>query len=411
MLKLSDLKAISDFQQQGLKEKEGLVLRDLMQSIDLNHKSHALIISGIRRCGKSTLLGQLIDEHQLNAFYINFDTPKLYNFELRDFELLDNLIDSTGNDTLCFDEIQVVNGWELYIRQKLDQNYRVIITGSNASLLSKELGTKLTGRHITKELFPFSFIEFTRYYSIAADENSFSRFIAQGGFPEYLKTGNIEILTNLINDILYRDIAVRYNIRDTKTLKHLLVFLISNTGNLITAGKVAKMLNIKSTATLLDYFSFFEQSYLISLLSKFSYSHRAQLINPRKIYFIDTGMIKAASASFNEDSGHKLENIIFWELRRNNYSLFYFNENSKECDFIAVKNNDVKCIIQVCYNLSLNNQDREINGLIEAMNFFDKPDGILVTFNQKDLIMHKNKKIEVVPAHKFVSMLKFREVN
>ncbi len=256
MLKLSDLDVISKSQYQALQDKENLVQRDLMQSISLKHKSHALIISGIRRCGKSTLLGQLITEHQLDAFYINFDTPKLYNFELKDFELLDNLIESTGNNTLCFDEIQVVKGWELYIRQKLDQHYRVIITGSNASLLSKELGTKLTGRHITKELFPFSFTEFTRFYSIEPDENSFSRFIAQGGFPEYLKTGDVEVLTNLINDILYRDIAVRYNLRDTKTLKHLLVFLLSNVGNLVTAGKLAKMLSIKSKATLLDYFSY-----------------------------------------------------------------------------------------------------------------------------------------------------------
>ena len=405
MLKLSDLDVISKSQYQALQDKENLVQRDLMQSISLKHKSHALIISGIRRCGKSTLLGQLITEHQLNAFYINFDTPKLYNFELKDFELLDNLIESTGNNTLCFDEIQVVKGWELYIRQKLDQHYRVIITGSNASLLSKELGTKLTGRHITKELFPFSFTEFTRFYSIEPDENSFSRFIAQGGFPEYLKTGDVEVLTNLINDILYRDIAVRYNLRDTKTLKHLLVFLLSNVGNLVTAGKLAKMLSIKSKATLLDYFSYFEQAYLISLMPKFSYSHRAQLINPRKIYFIDTGMIKASTASFSEDGGHKLENIIFWELRRKNYILFYFNENNKECDFIATENNEIKQIIQVCYNLTFSNQDREINGLLEAMNFFDKKEGTLVTYNREDLIIHKNKRINVVPAHQFILSL------
>jgi len=246
-------------------------------------------------------------------------------------------------------------------------------------------------------------MEFTRFYSIAADENSFSRFIAQGGFPEYLKTGDVDVLTNLINDILYRDISVRYNLRDTKTLKHLLVFLLSNVGNLVTAGKLAKVLSIKSTATLLDYFSYFEQSYLISLLPKFSYSHRAQLINPRKIYFIDTGMIKASTASFSEDSGHKLENIIFWELRRKNYGLYYFNENGKACDFIATKNNEVKQIIQVCYSLTLSNQDREINGLVEAMNFFDKPEGTLVTFNQEDLIRHNNKKIKVIPAYKFIS--------
>ncbi|MCF6358156.1 MAG: DUF4143 domain-containing protein, partial [Draconibacterium sp.] len=168
-----------------------------------------------------------------------------------------------------------------------------------------------------------------------------------------------------------------------------MVFLVSNVGNLITAGKLVKMLNVKSKATLLDYFSYFEQSYLISLIPKFSYSHRAQLINPRKIYFIDTGMIKASTASFSEDSGHKLENIIFEELRRKNYTLYYFNENSRECDFVVTENNEVKQLIQVCYNLTIDNQDREINGLLEAMNYFDKQKGVLVTFNQEDLIVNK----------------------
>lgn len=256
-----------------------------------------------------------------------------------------------------------------------------------------------------KELFPFSFSEFTRFYSIVADENSFGRYIVQGGFPEYLKTGNDDVLTTLIDDVLYRDIAVRYNIRNTKVLKHLLSFLLSNVGNLVTAGKLAKTLGIKSTATLLDYFYYFEQSYLISFVPKFSYSRRAQLINPRKIYFIDMGMIKAASASFTKDSGHKLENIIFGELRRKNYILYYFNERGKECDFIATRNNEVEQLIQVCFQLTLNNQDREINGLLEAMDFFNKEEGTLVTFNQTDMLMHHSKKINIIPAYKFVSSL------
>ncbi len=405
MIKLSDLKSISEYQQDLLLQKKDLIARDLMQNINSEQKSHALIISGIRRCGKSTLMGQIINKHKLNAFFINFDTPKLYNFELKDFELLDILINESGNDTLCFDEIQVIKGWELYIRQKLDQNYQVIITGSNASLLSKELGTKLTGRHITKELFPFSYTEFIKFRSIPANAETFSNYIIHGGFPEYVKTNNYEILTSLIDDILYRDIAVRYNIRNTKILKQLLIYLISNVGNLTTATKLSGILGIKSTATVLDYLSYFEHSYLLSLLPKFSYSYRAQLVNPRKIYFIDTGIIKAASASFSENTGHKLENILYWELRRQNYEMYYFNEKSKECDFITFKNNQVEHLIQACYNLSVDNQEREINGLIEAMDFFNKTKGIIITYNQKDLITHNEKKIEVIPAYQFLATL------
>ena len=401
MIKLSNLKATVESQKKVLEEKETGLIRELLTDLSID-TNHALIISGIRRCGKSTLLNQLIKKEQSDAFFINFDTPKLYNFELTNFELLDILIEESGNKILYFDEIQVVDGWELYIRQKLDQNYSIVITGSNATLLSKELGTKLTGRHITKELFPFSFSEFVRFRSATANENIFSQYISQGGFPEYLKTGNPDILPALLDDILYRDIAVRYNIRNVKTLKRLLVFLISNVGNLITASKLRQILGIKSTATILDYFSYFEQSYLLALLPKFSYSYRAQIVNPRKIYFIDNGMINAASASFSDDIGHKLENIIYTELRRQYKELYYYNENGHECDFVVCKNSRVINLIQVCYLLSPENIDRETTALFDAMTFFKKSFGVIITFNQQDFIIHQGKKIEVLPAYKFL---------
>lgn len=403
MIKQSELAQVVQNQELRFKEKNIGLERDLLSILPINHINHALIISGIRRCGKSTLLSQMMDKEGPNVFFLNFDTPKLYNFELADFELLDNIIAESKIKSLYFDEIQVVNGWELYVRQKLDEGFKVLITGSNASLLSKELGTKLTGRHISKELFPFSFAEFLHYYEAEPNEAMLLQYIAKGGFPEYLKTDNSDVLEALIDDILYRDIAVRYNIRDVKSLKRLLLYLASNVGNLTTATKLTQTIGIKSSATVLDYFSFFEQAYLLQLMPKFSYSYKAQLINPRKVYFIDTGLLNMISASFNQDLGRKLENIIFWELRRRNKELFYYNENGVECDFVVCKNKEPEQLIQVCYDLNKENELREERGLWDAMEFFKLKKGLIITLNQADTIINQDKRIDVLPAYKFLT--------
>lgn len=401
MIKQSDILAVVDLQNQRLEEKEVGLERDLLSILPMDLFNHALIISGIRRCGKSTLLNQFIKKGHHDAFFLNFDTPKFYNFELVDFEILDLIITESGKKFLFFDEIQVVDGWELYVRQKLDEGFRIAVTGSNASLLSKELGTKLTGRHITKELFPFSFSEFLRFKSLAPGVETFLHYMKMGGFPEYIKTANTDILDTLVDDILYRDIAVRHNIRDVKSLKRLITFLTSNVGNLVTATKLTQPLGIKTAATILDYFSYFEQSYLLYLMPKFSYSYRAQIVNPRKIYLIDTGLVDGVSVTFNQDMGRKMENVIFLELRRQNKELYYYNENGFECDFVVCKNNVAEQLIQVCYNLNPENSTREERGLLDAMDFFKLNIGTIVTLNQQDVILHQGKRIDVVPAYLF----------
>ena len=376
--------------------------RSLLVQLNKSLLDHALIISGIRRCGKSTLLHQLIVNESDFFLFLNFDTAKLYNFELSDFVLVDELISESACKVLYFDEIQVVKGWEIYIRQKLDEGYRVVLTGSNASLLSKELGTKLTGRHITKELFPFSYIEFCEFMEMPIESDaSLTRYMMLGGFPGYLKNENEDIHTALLDDILYRDVAVRHNIRDVQSLKRLLTFLATNVGNLISATKLTQLIGIKSVATVLEYLSYFELSYLIQLVPKFSYSYKVQLVNPRKVYFIDNGLQGTLSGSFNKDLGRKLENLVFWGLRGHQKELFYYNENGKECDFVVCRNNVVLQLIQVCYDLNNENYNREIEGLLDAMNFFQLAVGVILTFNQRDVILRNNQRIDVMPVYEF----------
>ncbi len=401
MIKQSVIQELVEQQQMTLNKRSSGYLRHVLADIDLGVTSYALIISGIRRCGKSTLLHQLINSINDEYLFLNFDTPKLYNFELNDFTLLDSIISDKKSKILFFDEIQVVAGWELYIRQKLDESYQVVVTGSNASLLSQELGTKLTGRNITKEMFPFSFREFCEFKEKIADKKSLTEYLKTGGFPEFIKTENRDIHAALINDILYRDIAVRHKIRDIQSLKRLITYLASNVGNLITATKLRNILGIKSTATIMEYFGFFEQSYIVQFMPKFAYSYKVQLVNPRKIYFIDNGLLDVISSSFNKDNGHKLENAVFWELRRRQKDLYYYNENGKECDFVVCKNNKVEQLVQVCYDLNVENSNREIDALVDAMEFFKLSNATIITLNQSDVILQNGKQINVIPAYEY----------
>lgn len=402
MLKKSTLQEVITFQKYKIENADLGLQRELIDELKYPLDGFALIISGVRRCGKSTLLHQYIVAHVKETYiYLNFDSAKLYTFELEDFELIDEIANEIEAKFLIFDEIQIVEGWELYVRQKLDEGFNVVITGSNASLLSKELGTKLTGRHISKELFPFRYKEFCDFKKIETSSDSFTLFLNQGGFPLFLKLNDIDLHSALIDDIIHRDIAVRYGIRDVKSLKHLLIFLATNVSNLISATKIKQYITAKSTATVLEYLNYFEQSYLIQLMPKFSYSHKVQLVNPRKIYFIDNALMQSITPSFSKDMGRKLENTVFWELRGRNKTLYYFNENSKECDFVVCSNLEVEEVIQVCYDLNLDNQKREINGLLDAMNYFNLNTGTIITMNQEDVILQNGKRITVIPAFKY----------
>ena len=401
MIQQAVLQRVIETQKKKMLRLKNGYKRELLQDIH-PVQSHALIITGIRRCGKSTLLGQLLETDPSKKLFLSFEDPRLFNFELSDFEILDSLIEHAKYETLYLDEIQVVAGWELYVRQKLDEGFRVAVTGSNASMLSRELGTKLTGRHISKALFPFSYREFLGFKGLPADEKSLQKYLDVGGFPEFLKTCNTDIITGLLHDILNRDIIVRHGIRDARSLKNLAVYLVSNAGNLVTANKLQQPLNIKTTATILDYFSFLEDAYLVNFMPKFSYSLKNQIVNPRKIYITDFGIIKVTSTAFTENKGHLLENLIYCELMRQGKELYYFNENRAECDFIVMKNGKLERVIQVCYELLPENRDREIRGLKEAMDFFKTDQGMIVSFNQRDAFMHNGNRIEVLPAWEFL---------
>lgn len=400
MIQKEFLQEVIRQQQHALEMKEEGMLRDrLCQLPDID--SYALIVSGVRRCGKSTLLHQLLKKKHTEALYVNFDDPRLYDFEIGDFQKLDQLITVAGNSVLMFDEIQIIKGWERYVRQKLDEGFKVFVTGSNASLLSKELGTSLTGRHITTELFPFSYDEFCRFKKIDKNADSVQLYMQLGGFPEYLKSSFEEILAGLLDDILIRDIAVRYSIKDTRGLKRLAVFLLSNIGNLTSANKLREPSGIGSTTTILEYISHLEQSYLVNLIPMFDSSLKKQTVNPKKVYAIDMGLVAANVSKLKGDEGHKLENMVFNTLRLR-FKEIYYHKGKGECDFIVVDKGAVVQAIQVCLELNVDNREREFNGLLDAMKACHLTEGFLVTLAQEDVFHIDGLTIKVVPAYSYL---------
>jgi len=363
-------------------------------------ESFATIITGMRRCGKSTLLLQLLKRDYQEAVYLNFDDIRLAGFESDDFVRLHREIEKRKITVLFFDEIHIVKGWEKYINQLLREGYKVFITGSNASMISVELGTYLTGRHLPMELFPFSYSEFIRFRKFETGENALKEYLFTGGLPEFVKTGMNLILTTLVDDILMKDIAFRYSVRDLNSLRQLTSFLIANIGNLVSANKMAGMFGIKSPATFLEYFSFLKDAYLFEFVPLFSHSIKVQARNPKKVYLMDTGIYTGNSVSTSENMGRRLENLVFLHLRRK-YSQIYYYKGQGECDFITVEKNIVKKVVQVCQNINDENFEREFNGLYEAMKILEMDEGFIVTFNQSEILEKNGKTIKLIPAHLF----------
>jgi predicted AAA+ superfamily ATPase len=341
-----------------------------------------LIISGVRRCGKSTLIRQML-LHSEKALYINFEDPRLINFMLEDFSQLEKIADETGKTYLLFDEIQNIDRWELFARMANEKGISLCITGSNASMLSSELGTRLTGRYKQIELFPFSYHEFLSFFNLERNQNSFDRYFESGGFPEYLEENDDDYLRTLLRDIT-RDVAIRRNITNENLLIRLAVHLLSNSGKEFSYNNISKVLEIKSVRTVIDYCDYLRESYLIDFIPMYSTSIKKQLVNPKKSYSIDPVFAKTNSLSFSKDLGRRLENFVFNKLRRDFGEIFYFRNSQAECDFLVKQNEQIVMAVQVCREVNNENMDREIRGVKNAMLETGASVGIIITQNQED---------------------------
>jgi uncharacterized protein len=401
MFRQEQIAAVIDEQYESFLMKDPGLIRESLEQIPI-FESFVTIITGIRRCGKSTLLLQLLKEKYNSSIFLNFEDIRLAGFESSDFSRLLEIIIKRNQKVLFFDEIQLIDNWEIFVHQLLRDGYQVFLTGSNASLLSREMGTHLTGRNVTMELFPFSYCEFVEYKDLKFNPDSLQLYLGHGGIPEYIKNNSALILNRLLNDILVRDIAIRYNVRDIQALRQLTVFLISNVGNLISAGKLTGMFGIKAVSTLLEYQSHLQEAYLMEFVPLFSHSLKTQARNPKKVYTMDQGFVSEIAILQSENLGSKFENLIYLHLRRKFNEIYYF-KGKKECDFVVLKRGNAEELVQACYKIDDMNFQREYDGLTEAMKFFDKKEGTIVTFDQKDKFEKDGLTVNLIPAHEFLS--------
>ncbi|BAI61447.1 conserved hypothetical protein [Methanocella paludicola SANAE] len=398
MLLKETLRKLAEIQAGEVKVLDQGTGRDLLDTIDMQSPL-AVIISGVRRCGKSTLLKQIMKKNR-SYNYFNFEDERALNFEVSDFERLDGVFSeiNRGATHYFFDEIQNVPGWEVFVRRKLDEGKKFFITGSNSSLMSKELGTKLTGRHLTYDLFPMSYSEALRLTGESASLASFDKYFMTGGFPGYIRHDNDMMLQQVFDDIVVKDIVVRYGLKDPLLVKNLAIYLITNSGKEFSYNSLKKSFDVGAASTISNFVSYFEDSYLLFTIPKFSYSYKQQLMNPKKAYAIDHGLARVNSVSFSEDKGRILENIVFLQLRRQYPDIYYFREKS-ECDFIVKNAAGQLLAMQVCYKLDEDNLRREMKGLREAMGVAGIKKGLIITLGQED----KFDDIDVVPAWKWLS--------
>ena len=390
--------------------KNNFIERELTKEIiKVKDTPFVKIISGVRRSGKSTILKQL--KEKFGGVYVNFDDERFVNFKVEDFQTLYELcLEIFPHKFFYFDEIQNISGWERFVRRISEFKENVFVTGSNATMLSKELGTHLTGRYIMFKLYPFSFKEYLSFNKIILTKmttkqkiilkKQFSKYLIEGGLPEYLSTKNTDYLRSLYESILYRDVMARYRLNKERTLKELINLCANNLSKEISFNSIKNTLGVGSTTTISDYFSYLENTYLLFLLPKYKYSLKKQIQSAKKLYLIDNGLAKQIGFSFSENYGKLLENQVFLELKRRNKELFYFREKN-ECDFLIKEKNKITNAIQVCYEINQNNKEREIKGLTEAMKKFNLKEGTIVTLNQEETIKQNNLTIKIVPAYKW----------
>lgn len=407
------------FRKERIIEREFLdMCRPLMES-DL-----IKVITGVRRSGKSVFSLELLGGRDYG--YINFDDERLIGIKTSDLNLvLQAFYELFGELKFVFlDEIQNIEGWELFVNRLKRAGLNVLVTGSNAKLLSRELATHLTGRHAPIEMFPFSFREFLLFAEFKAARKAFystkqkaflirklQEYLELGGFPEVLKEReNAKIyLATLYSTILTRDVVSRQRIKFIRTIREISNYLVSNFSKPITFNKIKNIFDLKSAHTSKNYISYLEESYLIFLLGKFSFKHKEVLASPKKVYAIDTGMVGALGFKSNENFGRLIENMVFIELARKRVlgrfqEFFYWKDyTGKEVDFVIKEGLKVKQLIQVTYASGRSEiEKRETVSLIKASEELRCNNLLILTWDFEGEEKIKGKKIIYTPLWKWL---------
>jgi len=407
-----------------------LVHREIQGDIDkfLKHKE-VILITGIRRAGKSSLMrllsADMIKKYGVqrdNILYLNFEDERFTEFNVKDFEqvyeLFLEIYHPEGKNYFFLDEVQNVKGWERWVNRLYEfEGVKVFATGSNATMLSPEISTALTGRNRQLVVYPFSFYEFLSLKKYPLDKESFylrekrvaikklfKEYLRLGSFPEVLKIGDATLLEQYCKDIIYRDIIARYSIRNIKEIKELTLFLASNIGTVQSYKNLRDMIGVKSLNTIKNYLEILQSVFLFFRLELFSYSVKKQIYNPSKIYSIDQALSNSIAFKFSQNLGHIYENIVFVELLRRGFEIYYWkSKKDREVDFLVKRGLKIEKAIQVSIRLTdRKTQKREIQGLLNASEELKVKDLVIITEDEEGEQTIGKSKIKIIPLWKYL---------
>ena len=417
-MKLTDIEKVLLEQQDELANlsNEMLIHRPEEELINLKSKL-AQVVIGVRRSGKSTLCFNALRKAGVHYAYANFDDERLDQLETTDLDnILQTLYKIYGKfDYLFLDEIQNIDGWPLFVNRLLRQKLHILITGSNAKLLSTELASHLTGRHHKIELFPFSFKDWCAIKDLDVSRlttknkglisKAYDEYFHQGGFPELIsgEENPKEYISTLIDNIITQDIKKRYNIRSIDAMKRLSHHILNETPVLLSKDALQQTVGIKSDRTLSNYLLYLNQTYLISILNKYS-SKSKERTRGEKAYAIDVALMDKRENVFSGDNlGWRLETIVYLELLRrkaqNGNDIYYFQSRCAEADFIVCDGNKAQTIYQVSYDISNpKTRKREIRGCLSAAKATKCSNIMLITDNESEIIEEEGYTIQVIPV-------------
>lgn len=421
MLDKRNLEQILSDQQEELEIRRGETLchRPEEALIDLG-STQAQVVVGVRRSGKSTLCFQALENAGVKYAYVDFDDERLATVKAEDLnDILEVLYKIYGDFNYLFlDEIQNVEGWHLFVNRMLRKRMHVIVTGSNAKLLSSDLATHLSGRNKEIPLYPFSFYEYCLMKEVDVEgmttkkqafrRAAFDDYLKQGGFPELLAISEHQnYIKDLVNNILQRDIEQRFKITYQATFEQLANQLLNVAPTIVVFSELAETLGVKSEHTIKNYIGYMKQAYMLLGLQKYSPKSKMR-ITQEKVYPIDVALMNQRdNALMGDNLGWRLETIVYLQLVRTynpqGYDIYYLNDRSGECDFLICKNNQVKQAIQVSYDISSpKTRKREIDSLLLAHRKTQCTDLLLLTDHEYNQINENGLNVKIQPVYDWV---------
>ena len=413
--------------------REGLVRRMVQEEISRYlPQREIVIITGVRRSGKSSLLRLIADDIRQkgvggeNILYLNFEDERFLPFRAEDFEPLFEVFLTLGNPQgrkyFFLDEIQNIRGWEKWLNRLYEfEDVKIFITGSNASILGSEISTALTGRNRQIITWPFSFREFLALRGFHLDDRSFYRrekkaeikrwfeeYFDLGGFPEVLKNRDKTLLEQYFRDIIYRDVIARLAIKNIKEIKELTLFLAANPATVQSYKNIQGLIGVKSINTVKNYLAALNDVYLFFFTDMFAFSLKRQIYNPSKVYGVDCALLDVVSFKFSRNAGHLYENIVFLELKRRHKEIYYCKSiKGREVDFVVKEGLRITEVIQVCRSLAEEGtRRRELQALEDVRSEIKAKHLTVITYDEEETIPFSSSngrgEIKVIPIWKWL---------